>query len=136
MQDAGCAIKRAYLFARLPFACWAACAIERLLQLRITCLQLRITCLQLHSVSYNVFPSSCGLDCALLARLAQYIKLMCTCIMLLQVREQDTVDTTRLAAIGYCFGGGGIVQLHHSWPNNTDGLLGQQSFSSQTNLHT
>lgn len=46
------------------------------------------------------------------------------------VREQDTVDTTRLAAIGYCFGGGGIVQLHHSWPNNTDGLLGVAGFHS------
>ena len=47
-------------------------------------------------------------------------------IHLLQLRVmEDVVDPTRLAAMGYCFGGGGVIQLLHAYPNNTDGLLGE-----------
>ena len=47
-------------------------------------------------------------------------------ILLLQLRGmEDVVDPTRLAAMGYCFGGGGVIQLLHAYPNNTDGLLGE-----------
>ena len=42
----------------------------------------------------------------------------------LQLRNQPTVDPSLLAAYGYCFGGGGAIQLMLSYPNNTEGLLG------------
>ena len=36
----------------------------------------------------------------------------------------DIVNPDLLAAYGWCFGGGGVLQLMAAYPNGTDGLLG------------
>ena len=46
--------------------------------------------------------------------------------MMLQVRTYDLVQKDKIFAIGYCFGGGAVLELMRSWPN-TPGLLGKQS---------
>ncbi|KAK9839169.1 hypothetical protein WJX74_010891 [Apatococcus lobatus] len=38
--------------------------------------------------------------------------------------EQPYADADRVAAVGYCFGGGGVINLMRTYPNVTDGLLG------------
>lgn len=45
----------------------------------------------------------------------------------LQVKDLDMVDPTQIVAIGYCLGGSGIIQLHRSYPNGTEGVLGKSS---------
>lgn len=42
-----------------------------------------------------------------------------------QVRTFDLVQKDKIFAIGYCFGGGGVLELMRSWPN-TPGLLGER----------
>lgn len=44
---------------------------------------------------------------------------------MLQVRTYDLVQKNKIFAIGYCFGGGAVLELMRSWPN-TPGLLGEQ----------
>ena len=44
----------------------------------------------------------------------------------MQAVEQPYADADRVAAVGYCFGGGGIINLMRTYPNVTDGLLGKQ----------
>ncbi|KAK9800194.1 hypothetical protein WJX73_007257 [Symbiochloris irregularis] len=44
------------------------------------------------------------------------------------IRDLDVVDPTQIAVIGYCLGGSGIIQLHRSYPNGTDGVLGVAGF--------
>ena len=44
--------------------------------------------------------------------------------MMLQVRTYDLVQKDKIFAIGYCFGGGAVLELMRSWPN-TPGLLGE-----------
>ena len=43
----------------------------------------------------------------------------------MQAVEQPYADADRVAAVGYCFGGGGIINLMRTYPNVTDGLLGK-----------
>ena len=43
-----------------------------------------------------------------------------------QVRTFDLVQKSKIFAIGYCFGGGGVLELMRAWPN-TPGLLGDPS---------
>ena len=42
-----------------------------------------------------------------------------------QARTYDLVQKDKIFAIGYCFGGGAVLELMRSWPN-TPGLLGEQ----------
>ena len=42
----------------------------------------------------------------------------------MQVRTFDLVQKNKIFAIGYCFGGGGVLELMRAWPN-TPGLLGE-----------
>ena len=49
--------------------------------------------------------------------------------MLCQVRGLDVVQKDKIFAIGYCFGGGGVLELARAWPN-TPGLLGQYTIDS------
>lgn len=44
------------------------------------------------------------------------------------LRNQATTDPANLAAIGYCFGGGAVINLARYGPNGTDGLRGVMSF--------
>ena len=46
-------------------------------------------------------------------------------VLPVQLRNQPFVDSEMMAAYGYCFGGGGAIQLMLSYPNNTEGLLGE-----------
>ena len=41
-----------------------------------------------------------------------------------QVRTFDLVQKDKIFAIGYCFGGGGVLELMRAWPS-TPGLLGE-----------
>ncbi len=41
-----------------------------------------------------------------------------------QAVQQPYADADRVAAVGYCFGGGGIINLMRAYPNVTEGLLG------------
>lgn len=43
---------------------------------------------------------------------------------MLQVRTYDLVQKDKIFAIGYCFGGGAVLELMRSWPATT-GLLGE-----------
>lgn len=43
----------------------------------------------------------------------------------MQVRTLPVVDTNKIFAIGYCFGGGGVLELFRAWPNSGAGLLGE-----------
>jgi dienelactone hydrolase len=44
-------------------------------------------------------------------------------------KQQPVVDSTKIVAIGYCFGGGGVMQLARSYPSaSSQGLLGVVSF--------
>ena len=49
---------------------------------------------------------------------------MCILVCALQAVEQPYADADRIAAVGYCFGGGGVINLMRSYPNVTEGLLG------------
>ncbi len=51
--------------------------------------------------------------------------------VLCQVRalSSDIVQKDKIFAIGYCFGGGGVLELARAWPN-TPGLLGQYKTGS------
>ena len=40
--------------------------------------------------------------------------------------QQPYADADRVAAVGYCFGGGGVINLMRTYPNVTDGLLGER----------
>ena len=44
--------------------------------------------------------------------------------VMLQVRTYDLVQKDKIFAIGYCFGGGAVLELMRSWPATT-GLLGE-----------
>ncbi len=44
---------------------------------------------------------------------------------MLQVRTYDLVQKDKIFAIGYCFGGGAVLELMRSWPATT-GLLGER----------
>ena len=44
--------------------------------------------------------------------------------LMLQVRTYDLVQKDKIFAIGYCFGGGAVLELMRSWPATT-GLLGE-----------
>lgn len=43
----------------------------------------------------------------------------------MQAVQQPFADADRIAAVGYCFGGGGVINLMRTYPNVTDGLLGE-----------
>lgn len=45
----------------------------------------------------------------------------------LQAVQQPFADADRVAAVGYCFGGGGVINLMRTYPNVTDGLLGESA---------
>lgn len=49
--------------------------------------------------------------------------------MLCQVRGLDMIQKDKIFAIGYCFGGGGVLELARAWPN-TPGLLGEYEVTS------
>lgn len=44
------------------------------------------------------------------------------------LRNADYVDADNLVAIGYCFGGSGVLELMRSWPEGVDGLKGVMGF--------
>ena len=48
-----------------------------------------------------------------------------------QVRTYDLVQKDKIFAIGYCFGGGAVLELMRSWPN-TPGLLGEHLAPANT----
>ncbi|KAK9823494.1 hypothetical protein WJX72_003155 [[Myrmecia] bisecta] len=45
-----------------------------------------------------------------------------------QLRNVSATSKNQLAAIGYCFGGAGVLELMRSWPNRVDGLRGVMPF--------
>ena len=50
-------------------------------------------------------------------------------VLALQVRKYDLVQKDKVFAIGYCFGGGAVLELMRSWPS-TPGLLGERKLHS------
>ncbi len=54
----------------------------------------------------------------------------------MQVRTLPVVKPDNLFAIGYCFGGGGVLELFRAWPNSGAGLLGEQLPPSNVHMCT
>ena len=50
-----------------------------------------------------------------------------------QVRTFDLVQKDKVFAIGYCFGGGGVLELMRAWPS-TPGLLGEPHYNAHAGL--